>query len=283
MENTELETLRKCQLGILERLHSFCHLHGLRYSLSSGTMLGAVRHKGFIPWDDDVDIMMPRPDYDKFISMTLNGFVDGYAVVSAYNTPHYYLPFAKVIDENTTLIELKASKGCVLGAFVDVFPLDAVPEDEKERKILYASYRKQLRRMGIVTLDFGWHESGVKAWIKGKLYRNVFGWKGRELFLRSEGLVKSVPYDKTRRVCLYCSDYGEREIYPKAMFEEYARTDFEGLQLDCLRDSDTYLSQLYGDYMQLPPEEERVSHHFCYFYDWHRRWSMDELKSKGII
>ena len=105
--------------------------HNLKYIACGGTVLGAVRHQGFIPWDDDIDIYMPREDYNKFIQLNSESEKEGYQIVSVEHSYGYYLPFAKVIDNNTTIWELKEIP-YLIGVYVDIFPLDEFPYSDTE-------------------------------------------------------------------------------------------------------------------------------------------------------
>ena len=127
------EELRKIQLDLLQKTADFCESNGLRYFLCGGTLIGAVRHKGYIPWDDDIDIAMPRSDYEKFISI-FNRPQNYYQVMSFETNPDYAYAFAKVYDNRTILKELHY-KGTI-GAYIDVFPADAVKDAAQIRKIM---------------------------------------------------------------------------------------------------------------------------------------------------
>ena len=139
---TDIHELRSIQMGILDHVHDYCERHGLRYFLSSGTLIGAVRHKGYIPWDDDIDIYMPRQDYEQF----LRNFLDGtghFRVLApspwerAGGEIPYYYTFAKVVDTRTLMVETE-TKGFEIGVFMDIFPVDYVTDDLKERQRVFA-------------------------------------------------------------------------------------------------------------------------------------------------
>ena len=123
---TSLE-LRRIQLDLLIAFDKFCAANELHYSLDYGTLLGAVRHQGFIPWDDDIDISMPRPDYDRFLSLTKNG-LGIYEVRSGEYTPGYFYPIAKMIDPRTILVEHTIGDAHIMGVYLDIFPLDGLIE-----------------------------------------------------------------------------------------------------------------------------------------------------------
>ncbi len=127
----DIQELRQIQMGILDEVHQFCEANGLRYFLSSGTLIGAVRHKGYIPWDDDIDIYMPRQDYEQFLQ-TYSDTKGTYRAINPATEPHYYYTFAKVVDQRTRMVE-KETEGYEIGVYMDIFPVDYVTEDLQER------------------------------------------------------------------------------------------------------------------------------------------------------
>ena len=132
---TDINQLRGIQIGILDDVHRFCEAHGLTYFLSSGTLIGAVRHKGYIPWDDDIDIYMPRNDYEQFLQ-TYCDETGHYRVINPQTEPHYYYTFAKVVDLHTLMVE-KETEGYQIGVYMDIFPVDYVSDDPKERELVF--------------------------------------------------------------------------------------------------------------------------------------------------
>ena len=132
---TDIKELRSLQMGILDDVDRFCNTHHLRYSLSSGTLIGAVRHGGYIPWDDDIDIYMPREDYERFLASYADQ--EGrYRVLDPNKESHYYYTFAKVVDQRTRMVE-KETKGYEIGVYIDVFPVDYVTDDMKRRQRVF--------------------------------------------------------------------------------------------------------------------------------------------------
>ena len=133
---TDIHELRQIQIGILDEVHQYCEAHGLRYFLSSGTLIGAVRHKGYIPWDDDIDVYMPRKDYERFLREFKGN--EQYKLLNPAKEPHYYYTFAKVIDLRTRMVE-DETVGFEIGVYMDIFPVDYVPDDMKEREHVFKS------------------------------------------------------------------------------------------------------------------------------------------------
>lgn len=272
------ELYKKKLIEVFRAFDKYCREHNLSYSLCAGSMLGAIRHKGLIPWDDDIDVIMPRSDYDRFIQMTMKGMTDGYEVMSAYNCEKYYLSWAKVIDANTTLIETMNTLDCPIGVFIDVFPVDGIPRNKKVFKKQEREYSRHIRRAGILISK---KISSKRSRLKRPIYELFFD-KNKE-FLKADKIASRFPFDSSRDVQVYGGGYKEREILDRSIFNEYIDLPFETMTCRCIKKTEYYLTRFYGDYMQLPPEEDRVSHHYHYFVDLHRRWTIEELKGKGII
>lgn len=248
-----MEELRAIQLDILDKIHAFCTEHGIRYSLGGGTLLGAVRHKGYIPWDDDIDIMLPRPDYERF----LKEFDGKYAEL---NLQHYgndntcCIPFAKVYDNRTVLIE-KLQKS---GIYNDVFPIDGLPEESKIKDYLYI-YNNQLHKIYFMTPFYiitGSLKDRIKYYVKKLIYPT------RDKYITGfYNFLKSYSFENSVNAGAICGIYAEKELMPRETFESYITVEFEGRQYMAIKDYDAYLTKHYGDYMQLPSKEKQVSHH----------------------
>ena len=248
-----MEELRAIQLGIFDKIHAFCTERGIRYSLGGGTLLGAVRHKGYIPWDDDIDIMLPRPDYDRF----LKGFEGKYAELNL----QYYgnditccIPFAKVYDNRTVLIE-KLQKS---GIYIDVFPIDGLPEESKIKDYL-SIYNNQLHKIYFMT-PFYKITGSLKDRMKYYVKKVVYPTRDKYIMMFYDFL-KSYSFEKSENAGAICGIYAEKELMPRETFESYITVEFEGRQYMAIKDYDAYLAKHYGDYMQFPPKEKQVSHH----------------------
>ena len=246
-------------LDILKEVDSFCTRNGLRYSMAYGTLLGAVRHKGFIPWDDDIDILMPRPDFDRFVK-TFGNEEGGARYRCLYNTVNadecFVHFFAKVHDTHTVSLQGKSEK-YRFGLNIDVFPVDGKPDDinvqrSMERKLSSWSHRLNICGTRFNLLDF--HQP-----IVSKLEAHLFG---PEHWVRKcDALMRSYDFDKCRLAGSVSVMYnGLKEIFEKEMFENYTELEFEGCRFKAFSQWEKFLVQQYGDYMQLPPVNKRRTH-----------------------
>lgn len=257
-----LDELKQIELDILKQFHTFCEAHNLRYTLTYGTLLGAVRHKGFIPWDDDIDVMMPRPDYEKFVSLTLNGFGDHVKTVCHQNDAKYPYPFAKVIDTNTRLVETLVAPGSSLGVYIDIFPIDGTidPNDPA-----YASYEKQINRNWMLV------QMASMKLTKGKsLARTIVKYLtvpfarliGPRYFVKKQTkLLSSYPYDTSKLVHLSAIAGLNCTAMPHEVYEERILAPFESEMVYIPAQYDLFLRTVYGDYMTPPPKEKQVTQH----------------------
>ena len=255
MQAISLEELKNIQKEVLNEVVTFCNDNNIRYFLAYGTLLGAIRHKGYIPWDDDIDIHMPRPDYEKFIELYNKKKNSNYQVVTHELDKRYAMPFAKIFRKGTLVKEF-FYKQSQFGVYVDIFPLDGI----KKRWQAYVC-GQCIRFMYIKTSVF--------------CDRQTFSRKARLLITKmillpfsSHFILKAMKkiatkydYEKCGEVCSFGSRTAMREILPREVFEEHINVTFEGNEYRAPKGYDKYLTYKYGDYMQLPPEEQRISTH----------------------
>lgn len=258
LTSEQLERLKKIQLDMLREFIRVCNALNLKYYLLGGTLLGAVRHQGFIPWDDDIDVGMPRKDYEIFVKKAQEFLADNLFLQNIHTDKAFPANFSKIRNNDTTYVEL-SMKDCKMnhGVFIDVFPLDYFPDDEKERnKIRRKNRLLYLRISSCFNLP---QSKRLEIRIARIVLKVIFPSLRWALRLR-ENLFKSVP--ASGFLANYCGAWGEREIVPKEWYAEGVELTFEGLNVIAPKEYDKWLTQVYGDYMQLPPKEKRVGHHY---------------------
>ena len=251
-----LKEIQALGIEIISCIDQYARVNNLHYYMAGGTLLGAVRHKGFIPWDDDVDLMMPRPDYELFI----RNFSDKrYKVSSCEYDEDYNTPFARVWDTYTVL-EFTSGKDKRIGVFVDIFPIDGYPSKELVSKI--HTYRLKLRRTQINAVKRYSYKQGEKHIPLKKLLRFLWRHNGNYYSKKLNRLALKYGFDNSAFVGVTTTtDHLFRERNNKEIFASTVYLDFEGMKLPAPSGYETYLKKLYGDYMELPPEEKRKTEH----------------------
>ena len=264
MREIQFEEMKKIELNILIYFTEVCEENNLRYYLGGGTLLGAVRHKGFIPWDDDIDVMMPRSDFQKLLSLSINN--ENYNIIKP-GTAGYYYNFAKLVDTRTILEEKGIKRIDGLGVYIDIFPLDGMPETPDARKKRFKELNSIRKRINNTCL------------LKPKFHRNPFAYlnacriynsnKNIDLSSLQKKYLDSAlknSFDDSEFVFAAGGAYGARDIFPGKWFEKEIELQFENLSVKAFNGYDFYLTQLYGDYMTLPPEDKRVTPHHSIVY-----------------
>lgn len=264
---SELKELHKVELNILKEFIKVCKKLNLQYYLLGGSALGAIRHDGFIPWDDDIDVGMPRKDYEKFLNEAQSYLPSNYFIQTMNSDKNYRNHFAKIRNNDTCFIE-ESIKNIDMnhGIYIDIFPLDGCGNTIEEAKNNFYKYSK-LNEIYLFKNHKISH-SGLRNkfrciyyWVLSLRYKNIF--KVEE---EIQNYCSSISYEKSKYVCNYFGMWREKEISLKKWFGKGKETKFENIKVIIPNDSDKYLNKLYGEYMQLPPVEKRVAPH-CYILD----------------
>ena len=261
MRELTLKEFQDFSLGILKDVHDFCVKNNLKYSLAYGTLIGAIRHKGFIPWDDDVDIIMPRPDYDRFCATYKSELFK----VSAFEVdPDCRITYARVYDDNRTVVKTRSPWNLKEhGAWIDIFPLDAVEDDYN---VFYKRILKINRIFNIAQFGRGSarhfssrysNKVNFTTLVKKILFLN--GLLVPTFIKKVIKLSKKLEYGSTQHwgMTVFIDTYGIKDYHHNSLFEDIIDVDFEQYSFKSLKGYDEYLRNLYGDYMQLPPEKDR--------------------------
>lgn len=258
--NNNLSEMQRKLLPMLSWYHEFCVQNNLEYYLLGGTMLGAARHEGFIPWDDDIDVGLPRNDYERFLKLTKNKKFNNY-IVEGIDTPEkdFCYGYAKVYDTSTTLIE-NTKYQIKRGVYIDVFPLDGVANEkdeiEKVFKPIYWRYQLLLARTCGIRESRSWYKN-----LAIKVARLLPGFDEKKFMLHIDELCKRKSYEECRYVGNLYGNWGIREIVEKRIMGKPTLYHFEGLEVYGAADYDAYLTSLYGDWRKMPPKEKQVTHH----------------------
>lgn len=269
----DAEELRELELNILDFFVQICEDNGLTYFLSGGTLLGAVRHHGFIPWDDDIDVMMPRRDYEKLIEIFPNH--PYFKFLYHGNTHNYPKPFGTINDSRTCKPELNIRKKCryILGVNIDVFPIDEIPDGHDEIRHYYLELSKLAQKMYCITYSYTYKKS---YWFTIKKYLGISIYRALEFFkivsidriIQEYAILAQRYAGSGSSMCgvTTIDNYGEREANVAKDYYPITKQQFEKKEYNLPANYDAYLHGLYGDYMTLPPLEERVPHHaICYW------------------
>lgn len=256
MKKIEIEDFKKIQVEILDVVAEFCEKNDIKYWLDCGTLLGAIRHKGFIPWDDDIDIGMLRKDYQKFMDL-FNKENTRYKFFCNENNSDFLYPFGKILDTNTVLYE-PDEKGNKISVYIDLFVYDNAPDDDKMVNKMF-----KIRDINNIfsVANITHHPRGnifrrhmvhilrlmLKPFPKNLFIKNMV--KNSKKYINAE----------TKRVGNFMSY--SKVVCDRNILMEFTKAEFEGKLYPVPLEYDKWLTLFYGDYMKLPPVEKRVSHH----------------------
>jgi lipopolysaccharide cholinephosphotransferase len=258
VESVGIEDMRDIQFSILKKIDAFCKMHDLTYYLTHGTLIGAVRHQGFIPWDDDIDIAMPRKDYEKFVAEFTDEKVSLYSLRTV-STCRY--PYTKAFDTQTQVFEGSFKHISEYGVNIDIFPYDYAPDDALRRK-------KLLRKVRFWQMVLKVKLSRVSSIMT--LKQNLIIAPGRILLCfisastlakRIDRIARSLEDVPTGKMGNLVWGYGEREIIDTSDLLETKQMVFEEFNASVPVGYDKLLTSMYGDYMALPPKENQITHH----------------------
>ncbi len=262
MKFLTVDEIKKLQLDILVRFADYCEKNNLCYFLYAGTLLGAVRHKGFIPWDDDIDVIMPRPDYEKFLKMTRETPLSPDLETRSHRTnDNYNATFIKIVDNRTQGHENHLAKEIMSGVWIDVFPVDGVPNGEEAKNQFLAKMQKNIRRLEYSSRPLLFCKNPLRFAKRLAIYLGYHHFGYKKMAVEIEQEARKYPFENSKQagVTVFCGGYNE--VVDHSVFEESVKLPFEGYEFNAPKQYDQYLTTIYGDYMTLPPPEQRISAH----------------------
>lgn len=266
MEQIRTEELKQIELDIFQQVIEICEKHNLRYIVDYGSLIGIVRHGGFIPWDDDIDVSMPRPDYEKFRRVFSDEIPeDSHLELRTGMKGNIAIPYIQVVHKQTVTVKKGRRDAFSQSVWVDVFPIDGAGNSSRDLEEVYEKYWDKINESRKIigrykpfinpvkqVKQFYWHY--LKKYHLGKIINDA----GQ--------IMQTYEYDTSEHVFCFCTVYGTKEANHKKYYEDRIDMEFEGIRCKVPREYDEKLRGIYGDYMILPPEKERKGHDFeAYF------------------
>ena len=269
MEKLNIQEIHWITLGVMDKLHEICEKNNIKYYVMYGSLIGAIRHKGFIPWDDDFDVCMMREDYNRFIRIVSELDDHRYKIASRDNTINYTYGIIRFYDSDYIYKTKLGVKQFELGVFVDVYPLDACGETEEETYKMY----KQIRRLnlGYKTYCNKYSSKSIfRTMLKIPYHYYLHSRYGKSYPKIIDSIIENKIYDKFRLDSEYVANYWENMktfcVFKRVWFEKRLLADFENHRYWIPKNYDEILKLYYGDYMQLPSKEDRVPSHSYIIY-----------------
>lgn len=253
-------------LFTLETFIDFCEKNHLRYYFIGGSLIGVLRHKGFVPWDDDIDVGMPRKDFDKFHSLLDKKMPEGFGICTRHTDPNWHFLFSQFQDLESEIEIHFTEEPRRAYIWIDIYPLDGLPSNKalrwlRVKNILFHRYMVQVANISTqvdAVRQRPLHERLVLAFCKatriGKLINTD------RTMDKLEKILRKTDFDTAEWGGSMLSHYRERAVVKKEWYGTPQKGSFEGIEVSIPENSDAILRSLYGDYMQLPPENERATH-----------------------
>ena len=259
MRKLTLKEIQKIELDMLKEVANFCKENNIRYYLAGGTLLGAIRHKGFIPWDDDIDINMPRPDYEKFIKI-FKSKNKNYAIKSN-KLNNFSAPFTKIVDTRTWIDDRYKNGDIDVNIWIDIFPVDGLPENVKKVKQIYIKIDILRKLMLLCDAKLGFGKNNLKKYSK-YILKPIALILGKEYYCKNiEKIALKYSYDQSKFVgAITWGLHGVGEMMLKEEYEKSVEVEFEQQKFSTFSCWHTTLLNVYGDYMKIPPIENRQQH-----------------------
>ena len=266
MKEISLDERKESELEILLYVTRLCEKNRIDYSLCGGSLIGAIRHGGFIPWDDDIDIFLTRENYKKLIDLLKDDL--HYKLYAPETTENYLYGFCKLMDKRTVIYsEYDEEIGTPeLGVFIDIYPVDLIPENKKEQRSFLRKLDFYLHcAYAASNTMYAYGNTKLKHWIKKIVLfpkHLICRRKGTRYWMKKTEKIASeyLGTNAKLRGSVY-SRYGSKEILPRKIYENTIEVSFEGYKIKIIKQYDKFLKRVYGDYMKLPPKEKQVLPH----------------------
>lgn len=264
--NSDVRKVQSIQLEILNNFILFCQKNNLRWYIIGGSLIGVLRHKGFIPWDDDIDIGMPRKDYDRFISLQ-NKYPSGYTLINHQTDRNWNFNFSQFVDNESDIIVNfnEIPRQCKI--WIDIFPIDGLPKNTIHRwlHMKHILFYRYLIQISNIQTQVDTHKVGRPFWEKIilKLFHYIPLGKfinEDKILARMEQSLKKYDFDDMEYAGNLLGKYREKEIVPKSYWGNPILLPFENINVNCPNEYHKLQTHLYGSYMNMPPIEKRVCH-----------------------
>ncbi len=262
MRSISMDECKRIELDIFRKVIEICERHELRYILDYGSLIGIVRHGGFIPWDDDIDISMPRPDYELFKKV----FVEEIEQDSPYELrtgmkENIAIPYVQVVHKDT-VTEKKGRRDVFAQAvWVDVFPIDGAGITPEQCQKVYEEYWDRITQSRKIIGRYKPFLNPLKQ-VKQFYWHHIKKRKLGKIIAEAEQIAKTYDYNESENVFCYATVYGTKEKNAKRYYEDRIDMEFEGISCKVPREYDKKLRGIYGDYMTPPPENDRKGHDY---------------------
>ncbi len=259
-----LDEIHAEQIQMFKKITKYLDKNQLRYFICGGTLLGAIRHKGFIPWDDDIDILMPRPDYDKLQKLSIDFKIADNLELHSFELNNLNDPFCKIYNLDTEMEKYYSDDEYDNHMWIDIFPMDGLPDSQKKiNKTFKKSLRyRQLLKLRKVREEIMVKESKTYAKAIAKPFLKILiDLMPKKFYVRKiDKLCRKYPYDSANFVGGIAWGYGPQEALPREEVNKIVKVEFENMKVKTFSCWDKYLKNLYKDYMKLPPKDKRVAH-----------------------
>ncbi len=262
MREIELEEIKNIELAILKYIDHICRENKIEYFLTAGSLIGAIRHKGIIPWDDDIDIGLKRENYNKLIEILKNDENSQYFLMDYTTQTDYFYPYAKLVDKRTVLQEKVVRKISNYGIFVDIFAYDTLPDDACLRDKRYNKQKKIQRQIVYYATKEVFGKNKLKRLLE-VIYKKYCEILGIGFILKKYNKI-CMQYnnaDGQDMISNWPTVKKDEAIQKKEYFNQVIDWEFDGLKIKIPEKYDSFLTNMYGDYMTLPSEEERNGKH----------------------